>query len=169
MARAPVDCTILDDDGAPHAYHITPHTASEGLRIGSRLVALAGPALGGLVGKVVGAGQLAAALEDDLDLGALARELGVSLAAENVPDLVQKLLSNCVRDKLPLSNLGAFESAYQANYGELAEACAKVIEVERYALFFRRTVGRIGSALSQSAGSPPAPASSSPPAPPTTA
>jgi hypothetical protein len=143
MARDQQNRTILDDDGAPHAYVLTPHKPSDGLKIGPRLVALAGPALASLIGGFgSGPANLTKLLEQDLDLGAMAKELSLAILREDVSDLAKKMLAGSLRDGMPLDNSAAFEVAYQANYGELAEALAAVVEVNRFVLFFSRIVGR---------------------------
>ena len=149
MSREPLKCTILDDDGNPHEYLIVPHKASEGLVIGSRLVALAGPVLAGLVGKMLGGGKepsILGALDSDIDLGAAAAGLAEAIGREDVAGLVKKLLGYCHRDGQALSGTSTFESAYVANYGEIGRAIAMVLEHNRFHLFFRGIGGKMGTA-----------------------
>ena len=128
---------ILDDDGAPHAYSLTPFAGREGWSLATRLFALAGAPLGKILDSVLTEGSQA-----NLDLGAAVRELSGALVGGQSDALVLALLRNAIRDGIALDNPVAFDRAYQANFGELAEVLIWVVEVNGFVNFFGRLLTR---------------------------
>mgnify|MGYP001587946047 CR=1 FL=1 len=149
---------IQDDDGAVHEYAVLPFGASEGWRLAVALFALVSGAAGKLVdallgatdgGKDVSLGKLMAA---DLDLGGAIRDLaGALLSSDGRGEvLIKQLLRNTTRDKASLDNIANFDRAFQANYVELAEALAFVVEVNGFVRFFGRLLTRSGQLAGKS-------------------
>ena len=160
--RNPPRRTVLDDDGQPHEYTLTPFGSSEGWKLATELFALVGPPLGKLLGGVIEKGA-AGLLDANVDLGVVMGDLTHSLLGST--PLVRSLLRNVTRDRQLLDNPAIFELAYQANYGELAEVLAWVIEVNGFVRFFTRLLTKAGGAANLLASLPsrsqPGPSSSS--------
>lgn len=135
----PHKLTIDDDQGQPHNYLIGAHPASEGLRLASRLFALVGAPFGQLLDVLVSRGE-----EADVDLGGISSDLARALLEADMPALTRDLLRYTHRDGVDLGNAVLIDAAYQANYGELAEALAEVVEANGFARFFSRLAKRAG-------------------------
>lgn len=129
---------ILDDDGATHAYTLIPFSGSEGWQLAVRLFAIAGAPLGSLL-----SGGSAASI----DLGAAVRDLTSALLASDSASLVKLLLRNATRDGASLDNPANFDRAFQANFGELAEALVWTVEVNGFVRFFGRLLTAAGGSL----------------------
>jgi hypothetical protein len=150
---APPKRQINDDDGTAHAYVTLPFGASEGWRLAVALFALvsgaAGKLLDSLLGAAEGGAEINAAklLNADLDLGGAVRDLaGALLSMDGRGEvLVKALLRNTTRDGAALDNPSNFDRVYQANYGELAEALAFVVEANGFVRFFGRLLTRSGA------------------------
>ena len=141
MSREPAKRQILDDDQKPHDYLVIAHPAAEGLRLATQLFALIGPSLGKLVDGLKGKGG--DVLAEDLDVGELVAEVASGVAEADVPKLAQNLMRHCVRDKVSLDSEASFNQAYSANYGELTDALAAVVEVNGFLRFFTRLAGKM--------------------------
>jgi hypothetical protein len=138
----PKKVIIEDDFGQPQTYLILPHPASEGLRLATRLFALIGAPIGKLLESVADKG-----LDTNIDLGSVVSELAQAIVAEDAPALVKDLFKYTHRNGVDLSNQAMLDSAFQANYGELAEALAKIIEVNGFIRFFSRFAKKAGANL----------------------
>ncbi len=147
MARDPQTRKIDDDDGRSHEYTCVPFGAADGMRVARQLFVLAGPSLAGVLGKVK-PGKAAELMDIDLDIGAIIQDLVVALGAVELDVLARDLLRLASRDGRPLGGCSAasaeFDTAYQANYGELVEALIWTVEVNRFGGFFRRLGGLAG-------------------------
>jgi hypothetical protein len=150
--------SLDDDQGQPHSYLIGAHPASEGLRLASRLFALVGAPFGKLLDVLVSSGE-----EADVDLGGISSQLSRALLEADMPALVKDLLRYTHRDGVDLANGVMLDTIYQANYGELADALAEVVEVNGFARFFSRLAKRAGRGMGGLVGqlSPLRPGSSS--------
>lgn len=115
--------TLLDAQGVPHEYRVTPRGAEAGLALLQRLAAL----LPGLVPVVVAISAARAGKGGslgDVDL----KGAGAALVGALDVDLMKEVLRHTERD-----GKGAFVdfgTIYQANYGELAEAVAFALDVD---------------------------------------
>jgi len=138
----PKKMTLLDDLGQPHGYLIVPHPASEGLRLASRLFALIGAPFGRIVDAVVAGGE-----DAEFNIGGASGELAQAVLSADLPQLVKDLLRHVSRDGVDLGNAVMIDVAYSANYGELAEALAEVVEVNGFVRFFSRLGKRAGKGL----------------------
>ena len=133
--------TLLDDDGAPHAYTLAPHGVIEGREITSRLLAVSAPAVGRLAGSALAGktGGLESILEADvgeilsaIDWSAIGSDVG-GLVAVLDGKTIDGILRYATRDGHPLSNSARVEMAFRRNYGELV---ALVVESVKYNRFF---------------------------------
>lgn len=157
MARESSIHTILDDDGNEHEYGIHPHAAGAGFKLATELFGLVGGSLGALLNTVMGAGSLKAVLATDLsaiDFGAAINDLAMSIASSDTPGLARRLLRHTVRDGKPLTKQAHFDAAFEANYGELAEALALSVEVNRFVGFFKRSFSSAAARLPATGNSP---------------
>lgn len=161
MSRAPVEFELYDADGNAHEYVITPHPASEALKLVWAMIrAAAQPLARVLEGNIV---QLYEAFtgEEDITIEALLEDLDIDLA-DSAKDLFEvlfstgeewvtrELLNHTTRDAQPLkagTRKGdfAFDMAYQANYGEMLEACYKSVQVNRFLSLFRTSLNSIAN------------------------
>lgn len=149
---------LTDADGNVHRYVVTVHPGREGMHIVAKLAELGAEALGQLATQLAGVDGvldvLKASVNNDpeantklqgvaksLDLAGAARSLRPLIAAS--PELVKQLFKYVRRTGAPLpdGSPGAavslaediwFSQAYQANYGELAAAVAKVVALNRF-------------------------------------
>lgn len=137
MIREPWKTVLTSDDGEQVQYLATAHPAGEGLRLATRMFGVVGKPLSGLL-EAAGSGGLDA----EVPLGKVVRELAEAIAAEDAPGLVRELLRYVVRGKDSLDRPGAIDLAYAANYGELADALAWVIERNGFIRFFSRLASR---------------------------
>lgn len=158
--------TLKDWKGEEHNYLIVAHKATDGIRIVTQLISLAGEPIGRLIDsnlfKIVNLFKDGAITIDDSttdseivmeilqkipevgDLG-LAGTLGDFVRTLNLidsPALIQELLKNCTRDNQPLSNDQVFGEVYRQNYGEMLAAAMKSIEVNRFLGFINSFVAR---------------------------
>ncbi len=143
-----VEFTLDDDYGGKHTYFVILHPAGTGWPLGLKLLKLFGPALGvvmdganmGSVGDALGAVTKAAA---DMEMNAT--EMGTTvgvLAGELLDDpaLIRSVFEHTNRDTFKLEG-ASFDSAYQANYGELVQALYRVIKAN-FGPLFRRYLGQ---------------------------
>lgn len=155
---------ICDDSSVEHRYEIVPHTTTQGIRLGIRLLAVLGPAAGRFLGETLGGASAQqatkAAVEAEPDDNEQAKKTGLDadispetiakiadslverLVAADCPGLVREVLANVTRDDKPLDNPANFETAYQANYGELAEALAWAIRQNGFHRFLLRGLSK---------------------------
>uniref|UniRef100_A0A6M3KS12 Putative tail protein n=2 Tax=viral metagenome TaxID=1070528 RepID=A0A6M3KS12_9ZZZZ len=136
------ETTIQNDDGVDVRYQAAQHPGTEGLRLAQRLFAVAGPALAPLLDTARRSG-----LDAEIDLGGIVSALADAASSVDGPALVGDLLRYVVRDGVPLRNTGAIDVAYGANYGELAEALAWIVERNGFARFFSRLAARAGAKI----------------------
>ena len=138
----PKKLSIESDNGSPQPYVIIPHPAGEGFRLATRLFAMAGPALGHLADVA-----LSGKLDERLDMAAIVSELASAAASADAPGLLRDLFRHTHRAGLDMGSTALFDSAYQANYGELAEAAIAIVEANGFARFFVRFARRAGASL----------------------
>lgn len=141
---------LADARGRSHTYVVAEHPAGEGMAIMFALLGLGAPTVVQLVSAALASDDLIGAIvsalgKDAPDLGtsdlgrmlrevdfrAVAPELGRALAADSIPGLARRIVSRTHRDGQPLSG-GAFELAYQANYGELLQAVWRICSINRF-------------------------------------
>lgn len=133
MIPGPVEVSIADDDGAPHAYLISLHPAVDGQRVVMHLAGLLAGPLAGLV--AASRGSVAGLLEADLgslNLSGAAAQLGQALLSDAPPRLVRELLKLTVRDGKRLADDLVFNAAFTGNYGELLAALVEVVKVNHF-------------------------------------
>lgn len=144
---------LTDADGNVHHYLVTVHPGRDGMAIVAKFAELGAETLGQLATQFAGVDGvldvLKASVRDEpgadaklqavvktLDLAGAARSLRPLIAAS--PELVREILKNARRgaadgsDMRPLSDSVWFSHAYQANYGELLQAVAKVVALNRF-------------------------------------
>ena len=127
MPREQVTKSITDDYGDVHQYLLIQHPAEEGINLLPVVLRVLGQAGGPLLDVLVKAGALKDGefdvLEADID-GVQAGHALTQLADEFVraggADFCKQLLKYTVRDDKDVA--ACFTSAYQGNYGELAQA-----------------------------------------------
>jgi hypothetical protein len=145
--------TIKGDDGEDHSYVVIPHGAADGWPLGLKLLNLIAPVVGTALDSVtLGLEEVPKALgQVTEDLAKMAKSgfsvggIGVAvgaLAGHIMDDkkVLNELLAYTTRDGQQLTNIAAFTSAYQANYGELAMAIYEVAKAN-YGPFFARMLG----------------------------
>lgn len=140
---------VLDDaKGNPHKYTVQLHPTNEGQEILWTIIALGGEPLASLLQGVAGPvieglidGGLATALDNpdllkealaSIDWSATGHAIARSLRTTNMPKLTRALFRFTYRDGAHLRDPGAFNVAYQANYGEMLTALGKVIGANRF-------------------------------------
>lgn len=138
----PKKLSLLDDLGQSHAYLVLPHPAAEGLKLASRLFALVGSPFGKLLDSLTSGSE-----ETEIDFGGISGELAQAVLSADLPQLVRDLLRHTHRDGVDLAEPVMIDVAYSANYGELAEALAEVVEVNGFVRFFSRLAKRAGRGL----------------------
>lgn len=124
MARTPQTFHIQDDDGNDVVYHITPFGAGQGAKILRQLLPILVGPLAQAIGSLSKQGDDVKV--DGAGLEGAIRGLSQALASHGDDDLYRRLLSGAIREQAgakikPYEAMG-FDSAYQANYGELFEA-----------------------------------------------
>ena len=148
--------TLLDAEGRPHTYTVTPHRHAEGRRIVNLIGATLATPLGALLSfdATVGGFQLTdlgsvmskavasatgaapdvtveALLGDKLDLSALGP--AVSEALLGLPESFSAdVLRHTLRDDRPLSDPSERDRAYARNYREEERALFEVIRYNRF-------------------------------------
>ena len=140
--------TIRDDSGQDHSYSLTPHPPTEGIPLAGRILDVVGVPASKLLADMMSTGSLAAVLEQDLKFSPEQIERALQLIISRLTDgaflaLIKSLLRYAQRDNKPLSNEAMFDMAYQANYGELAEALLWVIRENG----MHRFLGRLPKAM----------------------
>jgi hypothetical protein len=136
--------TIYDDHGTAHEYEIATHPATQGFHVAGRIAGLFGPSLSKVVGGLLAGKSLQevkGVLDADLDgqtIAAGVSDVVLMLAGGEFQGLVKELVQYCIRDNRPLSNQAAFDMAFQANYGELAELLVLVLRENGFHRFLLR-------------------------------
>ena len=110
--------TILDDSGTSHEYKFIARGAEEGVALMAEISAFA-PAAISLYGAVAGGPDVSPQAFD---------QLAPSIARALSPELMRKVLKHAERDRQLACNV--FNTAYQANYGELVEALKHALQVD---------------------------------------
>lgn len=164
MSRAPEEFTLYDADNVAHSYIIVPHPASKALKLVWRLVQSAATPLARLITSADNLPKLIEALleaseegkEDldviellkslDLDFSQAATDFFTVVTATGEEWVTRELLEYTKRDGLSLKQKTRdgdfnFDQAYQANYGEMMEACIKAVQVNRFLSLFRSSFG----------------------------
>ena len=141
--------TIRDDSGQDHSYTLMPHPTTDGLKLGGKILSVVGvPSIKAILGGTPSKGSV---LDSEIDPEALEKgfgELVAKLLDGQFIDLVKDLLKHTTRDNMPLDNPAVFDGAFQANYGELAEALIWVIIQNGLHLFLVRAFGKAGLIIS---------------------
>ena len=138
----PKKLSLLDDLGQSHAYLVLPHPAAEGMKLASRLFALVGSPFGKLLDSLTSGSE-----EVEIDFGGISGELAQAVLSADLPQMVRDLLRHTHRDGVDLADPVMIDVAYSANYGELAEALAEVVEANGFVRFFSRLAKRAGRGM----------------------
>lgn len=154
MTKVLEPVTILDENGVEHAYTAFAWPAEEGFLICTQLFALVGPSVGEALAALFAGGSgkvtLASMMSANIDakaLGGAFGQLSAALAQPGNVGLMKRMFRNVKRDGKPLLENGAFgaefNAAYSGNFGELGEAVVWLIQGNRVADFFVRSVRRL--------------------------
>lgn len=113
--------SILDADGVPHEYRVTPRSAEAGIALLQKLSGL----LPGLAPVILAASRGTAGVASaPIDLGGLSTTLAAAMDLE----LIKDVLRFAERDGKGV--VPDFGRVYQSNYAELAEAVAFALSVD---------------------------------------
>jgi hypothetical protein len=164
MSRAPVDFVLHDDDGNEVAYSIVPHPGSEALTLVWRIIHVAAKPLGSLLEGNLGRLLDAFMSEQEVELTDLVDELDLRLGdavgdvfaimQEAGPEVItRELLAHTYRNGKSLKQTKNFDDAFTANYGELMQACARAVKVNRFLGLFRTSFGSLVRARENEAAS----------------
>lgn len=120
---------------ADATYSVTRFPARRALALGARLMRAVAPGIATALGSLKGSGE--SILDGDLDfdiLGLAVQRLLEGLDSAGTVDLVMALLAGTQRNDKPLTP-ELFDDVYAANFGELGQVLAFVIEVNGGANF----------------------------------
>ena len=161
---APVEFTLTDAQDQPHEYTVNPHNASDGTALCVEIMGAAGEPIGRLLSsnldvllevlpKAIASAQnadddeeimadLEAELGDqvddlDLDLSQAVRDIKVAVVEAGGAEFFRRLFKHAYRDGDGLAKKAVYDSAFQANYGELFKAAWKIVQVNGFLLLLR--------------------------------
>lgn len=133
--RAPLEFTVLDNQGKPHNYVVSLFPAEEGIRLLGEVMGIVSGPLATVAGAAAGAisegGKLSDVLERELgslDTEAIANQLRTTFMSGAPSKLMLRLVTGATRDNQPLRSSSALDDAYAGNYVELVRAAWKIAE-----------------------------------------
>jgi hypothetical protein len=141
--------SLPDSQGKTHEYKVIPHHPDEGIPLALKITGLGlGPAFEGFkrlaglpeVRAQVELQQAGAAMDmsgflealPTADVTQLIDQVRLALLHEEGPALIRRVLQHTFRDGESLGQSPVFGSAYQANYGEMLAAFARVVGINDF-------------------------------------
>lgn len=147
MAK-PLELTLPDIDGQPHEYIITPHPGMEAVELVWQIIDLCATPLAKMLNSNVGIllermqdekeYTFAELFEDaDLNLDEAVNSVLKIIFTRGPAQLTADLFRYVSRDGKYMNERAKFNTAYQANVGEVFQVYRHVLEVNRFLELFR--------------------------------